>query len=62
MSRIAKELLLTLILFNCYNFAYSVGIHYRYASSDDSLYALGTLTATLTLIFPIIMCIILAVA
>jgi hypothetical protein len=62
MSRLAKELLLTLILFNCFNFAYSAGIHYRYASTDDDLYTLGTLTATLTLIFPVIMCIILAVS
>jgi hypothetical protein len=30
-KRLIKEVLLTLILFNCLNFAYSAGIHFRYA-------------------------------
>ncbi len=56
-KRLIKEVLLTLILFNCLNFAYSAGIHFRYATSDDSLYLLGTLAATATLIIPVLMAI-----
>jgi hypothetical protein len=47
--------LLTLILFNCFNFAYSVGIHFNYASHDDSLYLWGTLAAVATIVIPILM-------
>ena len=48
-------MLLTLILFNCFNFTYSAGIHFTYAPEDDSLYQLGTLAAVLALIIPLIM-------
>jgi hypothetical protein len=54
-KRLIKEVLLTLILFNCFNFAYSVGIHFNYASKTDSLYLSGTLAAVATLILPILM-------
>lgn len=47
--------MLTLVLFNCFNFAYSAGIHFRYASHDDELYLLGTISAAIALIFPIAM-------
>jgi hypothetical protein len=50
-----KEVLLTLILFNCFNFAYSAGLHFKYASTDDSLYTFGTLAAVLALVLPVIM-------
>lgn len=43
--RAIKEVLLTLVLFNCFNFAYSAGLHFAYASREDSLYLLGTLAA-----------------
>jgi len=55
--RLAKEVLLTLILFNCYNFAYSAGLHFYYATPSDSLYALGTVAAVATIIIPIAMAI-----
>lgn len=50
-------MLLTLILFNCLNFAYSAGIHFRYAIPEDSLYLLGTLAAAATLVIPVLMAI-----
>jgi len=54
-QRMVKEALLTLILFNMFNFAYAAGIHFRYAPSEDSLYPLGTLVAVLTLVIPVAM-------
>jgi hypothetical protein len=53
--------MLALILFNCFNFAYSAGIHFRYASHEDSLFVVGTISAICALIFPIIMAIALLV-
>jgi hypothetical protein len=47
--------LLTLILFNCFNFAYSAGIHFSYAPEDDSLYEIGTFAAVMALVLPLIM-------
>jgi hypothetical protein len=55
--RMIKEVLLTLILFNCFNFAYSAGLHFRYASPEDSLYVLGTVAAITTLILQVAMAI-----
>jgi hypothetical protein len=54
-KRVLKEVLLTLILFNCFNFAYSAGIHFAYAPSDDSLYGAGTAAAILALVLPVVM-------
>jgi hypothetical protein len=54
-KRIIKEVMLTLLLFNCYNFAYSAGIHFNYASKDDSLYTAGTIAAVLSIVLPILM-------
>lgn len=54
-KRIIKEVLLTLILFNEFNFAYSAGIHFKYAPTSDPLYTLGTLAAAGTLIIPVLM-------
>ena len=34
-KRLIKEVLLTLILFNALNFAYSAGIHFGYAPIED---------------------------
>lgn len=56
-KRIIKEVLLTLILFNCFNFAYSAGIHFNYAYKDDSLYTAGTIAAVLAIVLPILMAI-----
>lgn len=53
--RLFKEVLLTLILFNCYNFAYSAGLHFYYAVPEDPLYALGTAAASATLVIPTLM-------
>ena len=58
-KRILKEVLLTLILFNCFNFAYSAGIHFSYAPKDDSLYDAGTAAAVLALILPVVMALVL---
>lgn len=58
-KRMIKEVLLTLILFNCLNFAYSAGLHFNYAPKDDSLYSLGTIAAIAVIIIPIIMAIML---
>ncbi len=54
-KRMLKEVLLTLILFNCFNFGYSAGIHFNYAPKDDSLYDAGTAAAVLALILPVLM-------
>lgn len=54
-KRLFKEVLLTLILFNMLNFAYSAGLHFKYAPKDDPLYLLGTLAAVATLIVPVLM-------
>lgn len=54
-KRIIKEVLLTLILFNCFNFAYSAGIHFAYAPKDDSLYTAGTVAAVLSIVLPVLM-------
>lgn len=51
-----------MILFNCLNFAYSAGIHFRYAVPEDSLYLLGTLSAVATLVMPVLMAIGLSMA
>lgn len=56
-KRIIKEVLLTLILFNCFNFAYSAGLHFNYAPKDDSLYTAGTIAAVLALVIPLLMAI-----
>lgn len=57
--RIFKELLLTIVLFNCFNFAYCVGLHFAYADRNDYLYFWGTLAAVASLVIPLMMVIIL---
>lgn len=54
-KRLIKQVLLTLILFNCFNFAYSAGVHFNYASQSDSLYLWGTLSAIATIVIPVLM-------
>lgn len=54
-KRIIKEVLLTLILFNCFNFAYSAGLHFNYDPHNDNLYTLGTIAAVLALVLPVFM-------
>jgi hypothetical protein len=61
-KRLIKEVLLTLILFNCLNFAYSAGVHFRYAVPEDDLYLFGTLAAAATLVLPVLMAIGLSMA
>jgi hypothetical protein len=53
--RLFKELLLTLILFNCFNFAYCAGLHFSYADPQDSLYVMGTLAAICAILIPLMM-------
>ena len=55
-------MLLTLILFNCLNFAYSAGIHFTYAPEDDSLYQLGTFAAVVAVVLPLVMALALVLA
>ena len=54
-ERIFKEVVLTLILFNQLNFAYSAGIHFKYAPASDPLYVLGTLAAIATMVLQLLM-------
>lgn len=58
-KRLFKEVLLTLILFNCFNFAYSAGLHFSYADKNDDLYVLGTVAAVCTIVLPLVMMIVL---
>ena len=58
-KRVFKEVLLTLILFNCFNFAYSSGLHFAYADRSDSLYTLGTIAAVTTIVLPLLMIVVL---
>ena len=53
--RIFKEVLLTLILFNCFNFAYSAGLHFVFADRNDYLYNIGTVAAVSTIILCLLM-------
>jgi len=53
--RLFKELLLTLILFNCFNFAYCAGLHLAYADPNDELYIWGTVAAAGSLVVPLMM-------
>ena len=53
--RMLKELLLALILFNCFNFSYSAGLHFAYADPADSLFIWGTLAAVGSLVVPVLM-------
>ena len=53
--RLFKEVLLTLILFNCFNFSYCAGLHFSYADKSDSLYLYGTIAAILTIVLPLMM-------
>ncbi len=61
-KRVIKQVLLTLILFNCFNFAYSAGIHFTYAPEDDSLYQLGTFAAVVAVVLPLVMALALVLA
>ena len=40
--RLLKEGFLTLILFNCFNVAFSAGIHWKYAQPEDEFYVLSS--------------------
>jgi hypothetical protein len=42
-----KEGLLTLMMFNAFNIAFGVGIHFQYADKSDSSYALSSVAAIL---------------
>jgi hypothetical protein len=54
-----KEVVLTLILFNCFNFAYCVGLHFAYAGKADYLYVWGTFAAVASLLIPFTMAVVL---
>ena len=58
-QRLFKELVPTLVLFNCLNFAYCVGLHFAYADPSDSLYLYGTIAAVASLVIPLLIVIIL---
>jgi hypothetical protein len=45
-DHLIKEFFLTLILFNCFNIAYSTAIHFKYDS--DSKYFLGSISSIVT--------------
>ena len=47
---ILKEVAITFLLFNCFNIAFSAGIHWRYASPEDDLYALSSASLYIALI------------
>ena len=49
-----KEGFLTLILFNCFNFAFSAGVHWKYANVSDEYYLLSSLSLYLCLSFIVI--------
>jgi hypothetical protein len=61
-KRLSKEVLLTLILFNMLNFAYSAGLHFRYAPKEDHLYFMGTIVAICTLVIPVVMAVALLIS
>jgi hypothetical protein len=42
-----------LILFNSFNLAFGVGIHFTYADKNDPLYGISTLCAILAIILPL---------
>lgn len=49
-SKLLKEVLLTLVLFNCFNLAFSAGLHFVYAEKDDPLYVIGCVAAVFSLV------------
>lgn len=51
--RLLKELVLTLVLFSSFNFAYCAGLHFTFADKNDSLYTLGTVAAVVSLLLPL---------
>ena len=51
--------MLTLVLFNCLNFAYCSGLHFSYADTDDHLFAFGTFAALCSLLIPLLMVVLL---
>jgi hypothetical protein len=57
--RIFKEVLLTLLLFNCFNFAYSAGLHFAFADRTDYLYGIGSVAAVCTILISLLMVIVL---
>lgn len=61
-KRMFKEVLLTLIMFNCFNIAYSAGIHFTYNTPDQPLHQAGTVAAVLSLMIIMAMVIGLALA
>lgn len=48
--RALKEGMITLIVFNCFNFAFSAGVHWKYSSMQDSHYVLGSFFNIVTFI------------
>jgi len=48
-----KEVLITLLLFNSFNLAFGVGIHFTYADKSDPLYGISTFCAITAIILPI---------
>lgn len=44
-----KQGLITLVLFNIFNFAFSAGVHWKYASPADEGYAISTGVLAVTL-------------
>lgn len=56
-QRLLKEVLVTLVLFNSFNIAYSTGIHFAYADRGDKYFIIGTISAVLCLLISFgIMC------
>ena len=51
---ILKEVMITFLLFNCFNIAFSAGMHWRYASPEDDLYALSSASLYLALVMVLV--------
>ena len=48
-KKLLKQGSITLILFNCFNWSFSAGVHWKYANpKDDPLYVLGTCAIVIT--------------
>ena len=53
--RLLKEGLLTLLVFNSFNFAFAAGVHFNHSDPNNDAYTLNTIVAYLSLIIPVVM-------
>jgi hypothetical protein len=57
-----KEGFLTLMMFNSFNMAFGVGIHFHYADSSNNSYAVSSFAAVVSVILLLIPCVLLIVS